>query len=89
MTSAESAFYGLTVDGWKEVEIQRETSTATTRQSTATSTLDNDTTSHMADLAAKGSTVAIAVFEDTVYDFYLLKVTCDGVIEVEKPITDD
>ena len=77
------------VDGWKEVEIKRETSTATTRQSTATSTLDNDTTSHMADLAAKGSTVAIAAFEDPVYDFYLLKVTSDGVIELEKPITDD
>lgn len=25
---------------------------------------------HMADLAAKGSTVAIAAFEDPAYDFY-------------------
>ena len=58
------------VDDWKEVEIKREASPATTRQSTATSALDNDTMAHMADLAAKGSTVAIAAFEDPAYDFY-------------------
>ena len=43
----------------------------------------------MADLAAKGSTVAIAAFEDPVYDFYLLKVTSDGVEELEEQLTDD
>ena len=42
----------------------------------------------MADLAAKGNTVAIATFEDLVYDFYLLKVTSDGVEELEEPLTD-
>ena len=52
------------VDDWKKVEIKREASPATTRQSTATSALDNDTMAHMADLAAKGSTVAIAAFDD-------------------------
>ena len=77
------------VDDWKEVEIKREASPATTRQSTATSALDNDTMAHMADLAAKGSTVAIAAFEDPAYDFYLLKVTSNGVEELEEPMTDD
>ena len=51
--------------------------------------MDNDTTSHITDLAAKGSTVAIAAFEDPIYDFYLLKVTSDGVEELEEPVTDD
>ena len=41
----------------------------------------------MADLAAKGSTVAIAAFEDPAYDFYLLKVTSNGVEELEEPMT--
>ena len=43
----------------------------------------------MADLAAKGSTVAIAAFEDPTYDFYLLKVASNGVEELEEPMTDD
>lgn len=43
----------------------------------------------MADLAAKGSTVAIAAFEDPAYDFYPLKVTSNGVEELEEPMTDD
>ena len=77
------------VDDWKEVEIKREASPATTRQSTATSALDNDTMAHMADLAAKGSTVAIAAFEDPAYDFYPLKVTSNGMEELEEPMTDD
>ena len=77
------------VDDWKEVEIKREASPATTRQSTATSALDNDTMAHMADLAAKGSTVAIAAFEDPAYDFHHLKVTSSGVEELEELMTDD
>lgn len=43
----------------------------------------------MADLAAKGGTVAIAAFEDPDYDFYLLKMTLDGMEELEEPLTDD
>lgn len=77
------------VDEWKKVEIKREASPAITRQSTATSALDNDTSSYIADLAARGSTVAIAAFEDPAYDFFLLKVTSDDVEELEKPLTDD
>ena len=77
------------VDDWKELEIKREASPVTTRQSTATSALDSDTMAHMADLAAKGSTVAKAAFEDPAYDFYLLKATFNGVEELEEPMTDD
>ncbi|KAK3741501.1 hypothetical protein QZH41_002971 [Actinostola sp. cb2023] len=40
-------------------------------------------------LAAQGSTVAMAAFEDPVYDFYLLKVTSEGVEELEEPLTND
>ena len=43
----------------------------------------------MADLAVKGSTVAIAADDDPMYDFYLLKVTSEGVEELESDYTDD
>lgn len=77
------------LDDWKEVDILRESSVATTRQTTETLALDHDTAAHIADLAAKGSTVAIAAYEDQDYDFYLLKVTSEGVEELEEPLTDD
>ena len=77
------------MDAWKEVDITREGSTATTRHSSNVSALDHDTAVHIADLAADGSTVAVAAFEDPVYDFYLLKVTSKGVEELEEPLTDD
>lgn len=44
---------------------------------------------HIADLTTCGSTVAIAAYEDPIYDFYLLKVTSNGVEELEHPTTDD
>ena len=43
----------------------------------------------MADIAAKGSTVEIAADDDQMYDFYLLKVTSEGVKELEEDYTDD
>ena len=55
--------HSFSVDDWKKVGIKREAFSAT-------SALDDDTTSHMVNLAAKGSTVAIAAFEDPTYDFY-------------------
>ena len=51
--------------------------------------LDRDTASHIADLAAKGSTVAIAADDDPMYDFYLLKFTSEGVEELESDYIDD
>ena len=43
----------------------------------------------IADLATKGSVVAIAAADDPHYDYYLLKVTSDGVTELESAVTDD
>ena len=76
------------MDEWKQVEVCREGSVATTRQSTEIPILDHDSASHIADLAVKGSTAAIAAADDPVYDFYLLKVTSHGV-ELEEDYTDD
>ena len=45
------------------------------KQATKESPVDHDTVPHIVDLAAKGSTIAIAAFEDPIYDFYLIKVT--------------
>lgn len=48
------------MDDWKVVTIAQDSSVATTRQAREENTLDHDTASHLADLAANGSTVAIA-----------------------------
>lgn len=47
------------------------------------------TASHIADLASKGSTVAVAADDDLMYDLYLLKVTSKGVEELESDYIDD
>lgn len=78
------------VDDWREVKLERESSVATTRQAveeTEASLLD--TAVRVADLSAKDSVVAIAAAGDPDYDYYLMKVTSDGVIELDEPITDD
>lgn len=77
------------LDDWKEVSICRDGSVAATRQATETSILDHDTAGHIADLAVKGSTVAIAAADDSMYDFFLLKVTSEGVKELDSDYTDD
>lgn len=77
------------LDDWKEVNIARDGSVATTRQAREENILDYDTASHIADLATNGSTVAIAADDDPMYDFYLLKVTSEGVEELESNFTDD
>ena len=77
------------LDEWKLVELTREGDVATTRQATEAPILDHDTASYIADLASKGSTVAIAAEDDPVYDFYLLQVTSDGVEELDSNVTDD
>ena len=57
------ATHSFRVDDWKKEGIKREAFSTT-------SALDDDTSSHMVNLAAKGNTVAIAAFEDPTYDFY-------------------
>ena len=75
-------------DDWKEVVLDREPDGATTRQDAEQSALNHDSASHIADLGTKGSTVAIAA-DDTMYDFYLLRVSSDGVEELDETIIDD
>ena len=77
------------LDDWKEVLVSRDGSVATTRQTTQEFGLDQGTASHIADLAVKGSTVAIAADDDPMYDFYLLKLTSEGVEELDENYTDD
>jgi len=48
-----------------------------------------DTAVRIADLATKDSVVAIAAADDAAYEYYLLKVTSDGIIELEEDFTDD
>lgn len=48
-----------------------------------------DTAVRVADLAAKDSMVAIAAADNPDYDYYLMKVTSDGVVELDEPTTDD
>ena len=71
------------------VELTRGGDVATTRQATEAPIFDHDTASYIADLASKGSTVAIAAEEDPVQDFYLLQVTSDGIVELHSNVTDD
>ena len=78
------------LDAWKEVKLPRETSAATTRQSSAeTDAALGDTAVRIADLATEDSVVAIAAADDAAYEYNLLKVTSDGIIEMEEDFTDD
>ena len=52
---------------------------AAARQAAETPILVQDTAAHIADLAVKGSTVAMASDEDPRYDFFLLKGTSEGM----------
>lgn len=82
---------GEWVDEWKEVELSREPCTAVTQQASkeANQLLPCNTLTRMADLAGKGSVVAVAAKDDPAYDYYLLKVTSDGITEMKEPFTDD
>ena len=78
------------LDDWKEVRLERESSVATTRQAAEeTEATLGGTAVRIADLAAKGSIVAIAAADDPDFDYYLLKVTGNGVKELGEATTDD
>ena len=72
------------MDDWQEVKLERGSSVASCCQASLL-----DTVVRVADLAAKDSVVATAAAQDPDYDNYLLKVTSDGVIELDEPVTDD
>ena len=77
------------LDDWKEVSICREGSVAATRHAAEAPILDRDTAAHTADLAVKGSTVAIAADDDPMYHFFPLKVTSEGVEQLDDNFTYD
>lgn len=78
------------VDDWEELNIEREASPATTRNAqNNTEQVTTDTAVKIADLAVKGSVVAVAAESDSSYDYYLLKVNSDGVEELTEAVTDD
>ena len=78
------------MDDWKEVILERESSVATTRQAVQdTEATLGDTAVRIADLAAEGSVVAIAAADDPDFEYYLWKVTSNGLVELEEAVTDD
>lgn len=77
------------VDNWQELEIEREASPATTRNTENTVVMTTDTAVKIADLAVEGSVVAVAANDDASYDYYLLKVKSNGVEELADNTTDD
>lgn len=78
------------MDDWQDVKLERESSVATTRQAVEETEANLlDTAVRVADLAAKDSVVAIAAANDPDYDYYLMKVKSDGLVELDEPTTDD
>lgn len=78
------------MDDWQDVKLERESSVATTRQAVEETEANLlDTAVRVADLTAKDSVVAIAAANDPDYDYYLMKVKSDGLVELDEPTTDD
>jgi len=90
LETGESCANSEWVDDWKELKIDREPSPAATRHAQKdTVAVTTDTAVKIADLAVAGSVVAVAADADSSYDYYLLKVTSDGVEELAEDVTDD
>lgn len=78
------------VDDWRDIKLEKESTVATTRQAIEETEQGlGDTAVRIADLAIKGSIVAIAAGDDPDYEYYLLKVTSDGVTELQEAFSDD
>lgn len=75
------------VEQWKETQIEREGSAALTRSTEDAGDIEHSV--NLAELAGKGSVVAIAADDDRHYDYYLLKVISDGVVTLECGYEDD
>ncbi|PFX26968.1 PiggyBac transposable element-derived protein 5 [Stylophora pistillata] len=74
------------VGNWKEIVLSREPSGVMTRTTEDASTIEHSV--QVADLATKESTVAVAAEDDSHYDYYLLKVTSNGVISLQENFED-
>lgn len=77
------------VDDFREVKLEREASAAVTRSQADQTPEAQPVHLHVADLVSKDSIIAIAAEEDDSYDYYLLKVTTDGVVVLTRDETDD
>lgn len=77
------------VDDFREVELERKASAAVTRSRADETPEAQPVHLHVADLVSKDSIIAIAAEEDASYDYYLLKMTTDGVVVLTKDETDD
>ena len=71
------------------MKLEKKSSVARTRQAVEETEANLDTAVRVADLAAKDSVVAIAAATDPDYDYYLMKVTSDGLVELDEPTTED
>ena len=69
------------VGNWKEVKLAREPSGSTTRAAEDVTTAEKWV--QLADLATKDSIVAVTAEDDSHYDYYLLKITSDGVTKLK------
>ena len=74
------------MDDWKEVKLAREPSGSTTRAAEDVTTTEQSV--QLADLATKDSIVAVAAEDDSHYDYYLLKITSDGVTKLKDNFKD-
>ena len=74
------------VGGWNEMMLSREPSGAITRATEDASTMEQAV--QLADLVTKDSVVAVAAEDDSHYDYYLLKITSNGVVSLEENFED-
>lgn len=73
----------LWVNYWEGLNIEREASSASTRNA------QDNTVAVTTDLEVEGSVVAVAADANSSYDYYLFKVKSDGVEELAEEVTDD
>ena len=71
---------------WNEMMLSREPSGAITRATEDASTMEQAV--QLADLVTKDSVVAVAAEDDSHYDYYLLKITSNGVVSLEENFED-
>lgn len=74
------------MDDLREVKLERE---AVTRSQADQTPEAQPVHPHVADLVSKDSIIAVAAEEDDSYDYYLLKVTTDGVVVLTRGETDN
>ena len=74
------------VDDWKEVKLARKPSGSTTIVAEDVTTTEK--WAQLADLATKDSIVAVGAEDDSHYDYYLLKITSDGMTKLKDNFKD-